>query len=79
MPLSGPRKGIIGPWSHNFPETGVPGPAIGFLQESLRWGYDIPYMITGLLNQHPRSAMQFNASKDRGDIVKFFDSMVEEE
>lgn len=35
--LSGPRKGIIGPWSHNFPETGVPGPAIGFLQESLRW------------------------------------------
>ncbi len=35
--LAGPRKGIIGPWSHNFPETGVPGPAIGFLQESLRW------------------------------------------
>lgn len=35
--LSGPRKGIIGPWSHNFPETGVPGPAISFLQESLRW------------------------------------------
>ena len=35
--LSGPRKGIIGPWSHHFPEVGVPGPAIGFLQESLRW------------------------------------------
>lgn len=35
--LSGPRKGIIGPWSHNFPETGVPGPAVGFLQEMLRW------------------------------------------
>jgi putative CocE/NonD family hydrolase len=35
--LSGQRKGIIGPWSHNFPETGVPSPAIGFLQESLRW------------------------------------------
>ncbi len=35
--LSGPRKGIIGPWSHNFPEVGVPGPAIGFLQESVRW------------------------------------------
>jgi hypothetical protein len=35
--LSCPRKGLIGPWSHNFPETGVPGPAIGFLQESLRW------------------------------------------
>ena len=33
----GPRKGLIGPWSHNYPERGVPGPAIGFLQECLRW------------------------------------------
>jgi uncharacterized protein len=33
----GPRKGLIGPWSHNYPECGVPGPAIGFLQEALRW------------------------------------------
>jgi len=36
-------------------------------------------MITGLLNQHPRAAMQFNATEDRDDIVKFFDSMTEEE
>lgn len=35
--LSCPRKGLIGPWSHNYPERGVPGPAIGFLQECLRW------------------------------------------
>ena len=33
----GPCKGLIGPWSHNYPECGVPGPAIGFLQEALRW------------------------------------------
>ena len=31
------RKGLIGPWSHNFPHNGVPGPAIGYLQEALRW------------------------------------------
>jgi len=49
------------------------------LREKLLWGYDIPYMITGLLNEHPRSAMQFNSSEDRGDIVKFFDSMTEKE
>lgn len=49
------------------------------LREKLLWGFDIPYMITGLLNQHPRSAMQFNTSEDRGDFVKFFDSMIEEE
>lgn len=32
-----PRCGLIGPWSHKYPHMGVPGPAIGFLQESLRW------------------------------------------
>jgi putative CocE/NonD family hydrolase len=35
--FSGPRKGLIGPWGHQFPEAGVPGPAIGFLQEAVRW------------------------------------------
>ena len=35
--LDCPRKGLIGPWAHAFPEEGVPGPAIGFLQEALRW------------------------------------------
>lgn len=32
-----PRKGLIGPWAHTFPEMGGPEPTIGFLQESLRW------------------------------------------
>jgi 4-hydroxy 2-oxovalerate aldolase len=49
------------------------------LRTDLHWGFDIPYMITGMLNQHPRSAMQFNESQDRGDVVKFLDMMVEEE
>ena len=49
------------------------------LRGKMRWGPDIPYMITGVLNQHPRSAMQFNASTDHSDVVKFFDMMVEEE
>ena len=35
--LPGPRKGLIGPWAHAFPQDGEPGPAIGFLQECLRW------------------------------------------
>jgi putative CocE/NonD family hydrolase len=35
--LPGPRKGLIGPWAHLYPEQAVPGPAIGFLQECLRW------------------------------------------
>lgn len=35
--LSCPKKGLIGPWAHVFPHDGVPGPAIGFLQEAVRW------------------------------------------
>lgn len=35
--LSVPCKGLIGAWSHNYPEEGVPGPNMGFTQESLRW------------------------------------------
>ena len=35
--LAGPHKALVGPWSHNYPEDGIPGPAIGFLQEALRW------------------------------------------
>lgn len=35
--LPGPSKGLIGPWAHLYPEMGIPGPAIGFLQECLRW------------------------------------------
>jgi hypothetical protein len=35
--LEVPRKGLIGPWGHKYPHLGVPGPAIGFLQEALRW------------------------------------------
>jgi len=35
--LKVPRKGLIGPWGHTYPNLGGPGPAIGFLQEALRW------------------------------------------
>jgi len=35
--LKVPRKGLIGPWAHKYPHLAVPGPAIGFLQEALRW------------------------------------------
>ncbi|WP_053849557.1 CocE/NonD family hydrolase [Streptomyces sp. NRRL B-24085] len=31
-------RGIVGPWSHPYPDGGrSPGPATGFLQETLRW------------------------------------------
>lgn len=35
--LEVPRQGLIGPWGHRYPHVGVPGPAVGFLQEVLDW------------------------------------------
>jgi putative CocE/NonD family hydrolase len=35
--LSCPRRGIIGPWGHMFPDRGVPGPAVDFVAECVRW------------------------------------------
>ena len=32
-----PVRGLIGPWGHLSPESGVPKPAIGFLQECVRF------------------------------------------
>jgi len=35
--LAGPRKGLIGPWAHRYPEEGTPGPAFDFRAECVRW------------------------------------------
>jgi putative CocE/NonD family hydrolase len=32
-----PKKGLIGPWAHQYPHFAEPGPRIGFLHECLRW------------------------------------------
>jgi hypothetical protein len=50
--LSCPRKGLIGPWAHVFPHNGVPGPAIGFLQEAVRWwDHWLKGVATGLMDE----------------------------
>ncbi len=35
------------------------------------WGYDIPYLLTGRMNQHPRDAIQFIADK-RSDYANLY-------
>lgn len=35
--LTCPRRGLIGPWAHSFPHDANVAPAIGWLQEVLRW------------------------------------------
>ena len=38
--------------------------------EGVKWGYDIPYMLTGQYSTHPRPAISF-AKEDRGDYSAF--------
>jgi len=35
--LTVPRKGLIGPWAHLYPDRALPGPGVNFLDEMLRW------------------------------------------
>ncbi|MCB8840394.1 CocE/NonD family hydrolase [Aurantimonas sp. VKM B-3413] len=62
--LSGPTKGLIGPWAHKYPNLGVPGPAIGFLQEELRWWDQwLKRRETGIMDEPPlRLFMQDHAA-----------------
>lgn len=58
-------------------------PAIQFIEkhmvklkeEGVVWGYDLQYMMTGLLNQHPRTAIAFTKDK-RTDYAEFYKEVV---
>jgi hypothetical protein len=50
--LPGPKKGLIGPWAHKYPDSGRPGPAVGFSQECLRWwDYWLKGVDTGIMDE----------------------------
>jgi 4-hydroxy 2-oxovalerate aldolase len=50
------------------------------LHETMPWGFDLPYMLTGLMNQHPRAAMGHldKPKAERQSIVDFYDQMMEQ-
>jgi len=48
---------------------------VGPLQKEIEWGYHIPYLITGAMNEHPRSAIAWMNSEEKDDFVKFMKSM----
>ena len=49
------------------------------MREKWEWGYIIPYMISGLLNEHPRVAMAYRASDNRDNFVNFYDQVTSPE
>jgi 4-hydroxy 2-oxovalerate aldolase len=44
-------------------------------RKKIDWGYFIPYMVTGVLNQHPRTAMAHMESDKKEHISEFFNSV----
>ncbi len=44
-------------------------------QQKIDWGYHIPYLVTGALNEHPRSAMAWMDSERKNDFVSFMKEM----
>jgi 4-hydroxy 2-oxovalerate aldolase len=45
------------------------------LKAKEEWGYHIPYMITGVLNEHPRSGMKAMAAEQLPDLRKFYEDL----
>jgi len=57
-------------------------PVLGFLEKHMvamrdkwEWGYNIPYMLGGMLNEHPRSAMALRAGADKDKYVEYYDRL----
>jgi 4-hydroxy 2-oxovalerate aldolase len=47
------------------------------MREELEWGYMIPYVITGILNRHPRSAIAMRKTENKDKYVEFYDEIRE--
>ncbi len=47
------------------------------LQQKIDWGYHIPYLITGSMNEHPRSAMKWMDSDEKYNFVQFYEKMLD--
>lgn len=46
------------------------------LKSRVEWGYHIPYMITGILNEHPRSGMKIMEKRKLPDLGKFYEELL---
>lgn len=48
------------------------------LRDQLEWGYTIPYMITGILDLHPKAAMDLSKTSERDDYLSFYNKLTVE-
>ncbi len=49
------------------------------LREEVEWGYIIPYALTGLLNRHPREAMELRSGAGRNSFREFYERLTDGE
>jgi 4-hydroxy 2-oxovalerate aldolase len=47
-----------------------------FLRDDLRWGYHVPYVITGYYNVHPKSGIDRMAREDRYQVREMYESLM---
>ena len=45
------------------------------MRNEIEWGYLIPYFITGILNEHPRSAIAYRKTDDKDKYAEFYEKM----
>jgi len=48
------------------------------MKEKATWGYDVQYLMTGILNQHPRTAIAFTKDQ-RKDYANFYKEITSQE
>ncbi|HOV33650.1 MAG TPA: aldolase catalytic domain-containing protein [Candidatus Hydrogenedens sp.] len=49
------------------------------LKDELKWGYELPYLVTGVLNQHPRTALAYIKEQNQGtqhSLKEFYESHI---
>ena len=47
---------------------------MGEMKQNYTWGFDLPYLMTGVLNTHPSSAINFQKAK-RTDYTNFYNEL----
>lgn len=45
------------------------------MREEIEWGYLIPYMVTGMLNEHPRSAIAMRKTELKDKYAEFYEEI----
>ena len=45
------------------------------MRDEIEWGYLIPYMITGMLNEHPRFAIERRKTADKDKYAEFYEEL----